>query len=76
MCSKLTQSAKSGEICLKDLIRMKSHITHLETEITKLQSVRDKHGNLQSKTKDKDAEINRLKHELKLAQKDIEIYHK
>ena len=63
-------------MCLKDLARLKSHITHLETEISKLQSVKEKHGNLQSKTKDKDSEINRLKHELKLAQKDIEIYHK
>ena len=63
-------------MCLKDLARLKSHISHLETEISKLQSVKEKHGNLQSKTKDKDSEINRLKHELKLAQKDIEIYHK
>ena len=63
-------------MCLKDLARLKLHITHLETEISKLQSVKEKHGNLQSKTKDKDSEINRLKHELKLAQKDIEIYHK
>ena len=63
-------------MCLKDLARLKSHITHLETEISKLQSAKEKHGNLQSKTKDKDSEINRLKHELKLAQKDIEIYHK
>lgn len=75
-CLQLKQSATSGQVSLTDLAKLKSQISHLEEELSSLRALGHEHVTLKEKTKDKDSEISRLRHELKLAQKDIEIYHK